>query len=460
LADPAAGADPRAFAWHALERIEAGEFSDAVVGKGLAGSRLAGRDRALATRLVYGTLAWQGYLDHVLAAFSSRPIAAIDPPVRTLLRLALFQICRLDRVPTFAAVNTAVSLCKHRHQRSAGFVNALLRRASTAWQDVPIPAAATDLAGHLAIRLSHPRWLVERWLLTYGADDTEALLAANNEVAPTIVRVNRLHGDRDALLSRWQAAGVSAATTPFSKLGIHLDGEADAERLPGYAEGHFAFQGEASQLVGELVGAIPGEHVLDLCAAPGGKACQLAETMENRGRVTAIDISPGGIERLRREALRLGVTNIDAVVADAATWQPADGTVYDRVLVDAPCTGFGTLRQHPEIRWRRSDADVARNAELQAQLLRRAALHVRPGGTVVYATCTLGREENEDVVRAVCADGLLQIAQIAPQQGECPSHMALVADDGCLRTFPHRHGLDGFFAARLLRSGTVGTLRR
>lgn len=449
MADRVGPADPRAFAWDALQQIEAGGFSDTIVGTGLDRVALQGPDRALATSLVYGTVTWQGFLDYILAGIARRPVAAIDPPVRTLLRLALFQICKLDRVPDFAVVHTAVELCKRRTRRGAGFVNAILRRAATEWRDVPLPSADRDPAGFLAVHYSHPRWLVERWLDAYGPAETEALLAANNLVAPTVVRVNRRHTDRAGLLARWQEAGIQGQRTKFSSDGVEVQGEAAATRLPGYGSGHFAFQGEASQLACALVGARPGERVLDLCAAPGGKACQLGDAMENRGEIVAVDASRLGIGRLEREAARQGLTLLHAEIGDATLWSPGSAPPFDRILVDAPCTGFGTLRQHPEIRWRRSPADVDANAKLQERILRNASRLLRPGGVLVYATCTIGALENDAVVRAVCADGALQLDPAGPHLAGAATRC--VDSDGFLRTLPHRDGLDGFFAARLLR---------
>ena len=457
MADALEQHDPRAFALAVLMRVEDGDFADAILGEGLTSSRMGPKDRALATRLVYGTLGWQGYLDHIIGAFSSRPVDRIDPQVRTLLRLALLQICRLDRVPGFAAVNTAVELCKRHDRRASGFVNALLRKASEHWEQVPMPDAQRDLAGHLAIAWSHPRWLVALWLRELGEEETRALLLANNADAPTAVRVNPLRTNRAALLERLHAAGVAAEATAYSPDGIRLEWGAASNTLAGFSDGEFSFQGEASQLVGRLVGTRPGERVLDLCAAPGGKSCHLAEQMENRGSVVAIDLSDDGIARLSAETKRLGLVGIEAIVGNALRWADPDGTGFDRVLVDAPCSGLGTLRQHPEIRWRRSPADLTRNAGLQAKLLRHAARMLRPGGILVYATCTIAAAENEDVVRDFCSDGGFRVT--AAQEHLDPTCSELVDQEGFLRTFPHKHELDGFFAARLMRVGAASSVR-
>lgn len=451
---PSAG-DARALAWEILQAVEAGAYADALLGHRLTRSGLAPRDQALVTRLVYGTLAWQSYLDHIIAAFSRRPPQALDAPVRVLLRMALFQTCLLTRVPDFAAVNTAVQLAKRfRGGAAAGLVNAVLRRATSEWPQVQLPAAADDPAGHLALRLSHPRWLVERWLARYGFADTEALLRADNEPAPTVLRVNRCKIERAQLLARLHDAGCAAEPTTYSPVGIRVEHAGPPEQISGYADGLFSLQGEASQLVGFLVAPRPGDRVLDACAAPGGKATHLAELMQDQGEIVALDPNAAGIRRVAHMGQRLGLSIVRTAVADALTWRPtADG--FDRVLVDAPCSGLGTLRQHPEVRWRRTPEDITGLATLQTQLLRHLADCVRPGGTLVYATCTLSAEENDDVLatfrRLQPAFGIDDPRPLLPEAA-----YALIDADGVLRTFPHRHGLDGFFAARLKRRETRG----
>jgi len=447
--------DARALAWEILQAVEAGGYADALLGHRLTQSGLATRDQALATRLVYGTLAWQGYLDHIIAAFSRRPPHELDAPIRILLRLALFQMCVLSKIPDFAAVNTAVQLSKSfRGGSVAGLVNAVLRRATTEWQQVTFPSPQDDPIGYLATRWSHPGWLVERWLARYGFDETEALLRANNEAAPTVLRANCCKTEPAELLARLRGAGCSADATTYSPFGICVEHAGPPERLAGYTEGLFSLQGEASQLVGLLVAPRPGQRVLDACAAPGGKTTHLAELMENRGEIVALDPSARGIERVARMSQRLGLSIVRAMVADAAEWRPAD-VLFDAVLVDAPCSGLGTLRQHPEVRWRRTPDDIAGLAALQQRLMLHLSEFVRPGGTLVYATCTLSAEENDDVLASFlhahadfCIDD--------PRSLLPDTVRSLIGTDGVLRTFPHRHGLDGFFAVRLKRRVTPG----
>jgi 16S rRNA (cytosine967-C5)-methyltransferase len=440
-----------------LVAVEHGAFADAELGRRAPAAALASRDRALATRLVYGTLAWQGYLDYLLAALG-RPAAALDVPIRCLVRLALFQVTRLARVPDFAAVDTAVELAK-RHRRGAarGLVNALLRRFLREHETIALPPR-DDLAGHLSVAHSHPPWLVARWLDEFGAAETEALLAANNEPAPTVLRVNRLRGTRDEALGRLAAAGVPARAAPRAPDAVVLEGGADPAALPGHADGLITPQGEASQLVVWLLGVAPGARVLDACAAPGGKATYIAERLRETGAVCAVDVNPRGVGAIRRTARRLGLTAIEAVCGDAAEVASRSPGAYDAVLLDAPCSGLGTLRQHPEIRWRRTPESVAAAAATQTRLLAAVAGAVRPGGILVYATCTLLRAENEEIVDGFLARRddftLVDAAPLLP-----PSARDCVDARGRLRTAPHRGGLDGFFAARLLRRGEFRMVR-
>jgi 16S rRNA (cytosine967-C5)-methyltransferase len=455
---------PRALAWDILRHVEEhGAYADALLGRQLGASGLSARDQALATQLVYGTLAWQGYLDHLIAAFSRRAPDLLDAPVRILLRLALFQMCRLTRVPPFAAVDTAVQLAKRfRGGAAAGLVNAVLRRAAAEWQQVQFPGPEDDVCGHLATRLSHPRWLVNQWLELYGFGDTQALLSANNDPAPTVLRANRRRIEPAQLLARLRHAGYAASPARYSPVGILIESGGSPDSIPGSADGLFAVQGEASQLVGFLVAPQAGDCVLDVCAAPGGKATHLAELMDDRGEIIAVDVNPRGIQRLQRTTRRLGLSIVKPVIADmtslpqAALTHPREKERgverFDSALLDAPCSGLGTLRQHPEVKWRRTPEDIARLATLQHALLRVAAADVRPGGVLVYATCTLTTAENDAQIAAFLRDRpAFSVDDARPLLPE--SARSLVGDDGILRTFPHRHGLDGFFAARLKRCG-------
>jgi 16S rRNA (cytosine967-C5)-methyltransferase len=443
--------DARAVAHEVLVRVETTEaFADVLLGHRLAAERLTPADRSLATRLVFGSLAWQGRLDHHLAPCLHMPVAALEPGVRAALRLGLYQLLFLDRVPAYAAVDASVRLAGRACGRgAAGLVNAVLRRAAAEEARATLPRPGS--LERLAVEWSHPSWLVERWAREFGRDELPALLAANNRRAPTALRTNRLRTTPERLAEELAAAGVATRRGAWSPDALLVErGGARVRRLAAYRAGRLAFQGEASQLVALLLDPARGARVLDACAAPGGKAMHAACLTGPEGRVVALDPRHGGLRRAAAEAARLGVTGVLPVVGDAR--RPPVSRALDAVLVDAPCSGLGTLRRHPEVRWRRRPEDIPRLAAVQQEILHGVAPLVRPGGVLVYAVCTLAREENEQVVekfqraepRFVVEDARAHLAASAA---------AAVTENGFLRTLPGRHGLDGFFAARL-RAGS------
>lgn len=434
-----------------LIAVEQGAFADAALGDALRAVRLAPRDRALATRLVYGTLAWQGQLDRAIVQGDRDP-AKLDVAVRALLRLALFQLVHLERVPDFAAVNTAVELSKEiKRGAVSGLVNALLRRFLRDGKRTESPPREADVAAYLAAAWSHPPWLVSRWLNELGGDETAALLEANNGAAPTVVRVNRRRADADKVMAALSGRGVGVRRGSYAPDAIIIEAGDDPMVLPRYRDGWFALQGEASQLIVTMLDPLPGMRVLDVCAAPGGKAAAAAERVGTGGRVVALDRNGAGLRLARRSAARLGLDNLFVVRADSCQAPLAAAWCAERVLVDAPCSGLGTLRQHPEIRWRRSAEDIEHLSALQRELLQQGASRVALGGLLVYSTCTISTAEND----AVVADFLAANANFSvddPRPSLSPAAQQLVGADHCLRTFPHRHGLDGFFAVRLKRN--------
>lgn len=444
-ADPLAA---RALALDVLMRVEeVGVHADVDLARALAVSGLDVRDRALVSRLVYGTLAWQGRLDWQLARLTDRNPATFDPRVRMVLRLGLYQLTLLDRVPPHAAVATSVDLAKRAVRAAGGLVNAVLRRAVREQTALPLPDPARDPIEHLAIAYSHPRWLVERWRRRFG-DDVRALLAADNEAAPTVLRAHP--GERDDLLARLAAAGIACEPGRFAPDAVRVEA-ADPHALAGWSEGAFSVQGEASQLVTCLLGPEPGMRVLDACAAPGGKAAHAAEIMQGRGTVVAVDHRHRGAATVARNARRLALDVVAPLVLDARVADRAFRSAsFDRVLVDAPCSGLGTLRAHPEIRWRRTSGDVARLAREQGRLLEAVTPLVRPGGVIVYSTCTLSEEENAGVVDAWLA-GHPELRRESAAEWLPPAAQSLVDEAGALLSLPHRDDLDGFYAVRVRR---------
>jgi 16S rRNA (cytosine967-C5)-methyltransferase len=422
-------------------------FADVLLAERLRAAGLGAADAALATRLVFGTLAWQGRLDHHLAALVTSPLARLEPAVHAALRLGLYQLLFLERVPAYAAVDSSVRLAGRARRVAAGLVNAVLRRAAVAGRDaLPLPDPAVDPLGRVAVEWSHPRWLVERWAREFEPDDLIRLLASDNARGPVAVRANLVHTTRDALAAELREIGAEVAPGNWASDALVVRrGAARLRGTPAWREGRFAFQGEASQLVAPLLDVTPGMRVLDACAAPGGKTAHAA-ALVGGGDVVALDVRLAGATRILREARRLGANAVRVLVGDAR--RPPLRGAFDAVLVDAPCSGLGTLRRHPEVRWRRRPEDVARLAVLQRQILDGVGPLVRPGGTLVYAVCTLVREENADLIRDFLASSP-RFAVDDLSRGVTGRLRSALTPDGFLRTLPHRDDLDGFFIARL-----------
>jgi 16S rRNA (cytosine967-C5)-methyltransferase len=403
------------------------------------------------TELLYGTLRWRGRLDAELKPYVRRPLK--DPLIGNLLRLALYQLLFLDRIPEYASVNDAVDFAKSRAgDKIGGFVNGVLRSFLREKRHLAKPSPKEVSPAVLAAYWSHPEWLVSRWLEYFGAEEIQPLLEANNNETPLVLRVNLMKGTRQELLERLQRAGIEASSTVHSPQGVTVHAAHLVPELPGFQQGLFQIQGEASQLVGYLLAPQPGERVLDACAAPGGKTTHLAELMKDRGEIIAADISEKSLEKMADNIARPGLKSIRTVQADVCEELPESITQpYDRILVDAPCSGLGTLRSHPEIKWNRSQTDINRLTRLQRRILTQTASHLKPGGVLVYSTCTLGREENEKVVEVFLSDHPEFV--LDPVAGYLPDPANEMVRGSYFLALPHLHNTDGFFAARMTRLG-------
>jgi 16S rRNA (cytosine967-C5)-methyltransferase len=446
IATDAAGLRTRRTALEVLVRVarERG-FADVLLGHRLAG--FGAPDRRLVTQMVLGTIAWQGRLDYELERVSARQLDTIAPEVLAVLRMALYQLRILTRVPPHAAVDTAVSLAREcGGDGAARFVNGILRNALR--RPVEPPARDRDEVAYLAVIHSHPRWLVEEFIEWFGVHNAEALLAANNQAAPNVLRLNFSRGTADELTARLEREGFDvAARGRFPEtivLGTAPLFDADALR-----DGICYPQAEASQLVARLLAPARDASVADCAAAPGGKSAHLAELIGPRGRVVALDLNYAGLKKTRGLAAHLGHRNVMVARADAANALPLRPESFDCVLLDAPCTGTGTMREHPEIRWRLAPGDFARMAELQTRMIEHAAALVRPGGRLVYSVCSLAPEEGIGVVGSFLARH--QEFAIEAPAALRESFAGLIDDHGYMQTRPDRGGLDGFFAARLMR---------
>jgi len=430
-----------------LVRVEQDRaFADIALEHALDRAKLDPRDAALCTEIVFGTLRWRRHLDWRLGPNLNRPLTKLDPWVRALLRLTAYQLLFLDRVPHWAAVDEAVSLArlKARKPGPAEFVNAVLRSLARATAPPPLPAAPAEALG---TRLSFPDWIASRWLSRYGAQEAEALMAAMNERPPVTIRANTLRTSREDLAARVRNDELAETRpTTLAPEGLVVE-RGQVGRWAAFTDGWCTIQDEASMLIARLLDPQPGELVADTCAAPGTKATHLAQLMGNRGKIIAMDPQAARLKLLGKAASRLGVGIIDAhvggVSALAGRWKGR----CDRVLVDAPCSNLGVLRRNPDVKWKRTEADLARLREKQRGILAAAASLVKPGGRLVYATCSLEPEENEAVV-----DPLL--AGDAGWQVETPADFPVSPDAvGFVRCLPHVHGTDGFTSIRLLKRG-------
>ena len=424
-------------------------YADILLDHSLKKGSLSSRDRALLTQLVYGALRWRGRIDWYLSQFLHRSLSGTNAYIRNLLRLTLYQLLFLDKVPDYAAVNEGVELAKrHGGARAGGLVNGVVRRILREKDKLPDPDPKDDAILYLSVRWSHPDWLVKKWLGYFGREETESLLKANNQESPLTLRANRLKGDRESLREKLRARGFNAAPAHWSPQGIQLKSAGAADQLPGFQAGLFQVQGEASQLIGYLVDPQPGERVLDACAAPGGKTTHLAELMGDNGELIVTDISVKGLEKLKQNVQRLGLTSVRPFAVDVSRGLTgALALPYDRILVDAPCSGLGTLRSHPEAKWQKDERDIRRLSKLQKKIVRRLSSYLKPGGILVYATCTLTREENEGVVEDFLDHERGFVLDNA--RDTLPREAKSMISGKYFLALPHKHNTDGFFAARM-----------
>jgi 16S rRNA (cytosine967-C5)-methyltransferase len=412
------------------------------------------RDRKLTAEIVHGTLRWRRTLDALIGSGATTGRVPTDSRVLTILRLSLYQILHLDRVPASAVVDDAVDLTRlAQRAQAAGFVNGLLRtllrrRQRLALPPRPSPGGDRQSAlAYLGITHSHPEWLVSRWLDRYGLESTEAWVQFNNATPPLTLRVNTLHATRDETQAWLAERGVKTTAARYAPSGLVVK-EAEDTGVLLETTARWVLQDEASQLISLMVGARPQDRVLDLCAAPGGKTTAMAVDMQDAGLLVACDVRPRRI-RLLRETLAAFGASVCRVVHVAREAPLPFGPAFDRVLVDAPCSGLGTVRRDPDLKWRRREADLAGLAAAQEVLLDRAAAIVAPGGRLVYATCSSEPDENDDD-----ADRFLRAhPEFTPAQAPDlpPSAAGLVDQRGVLRTLPHRDGLEAFYAAGFIR---------
>lgn len=445
-------AGAREVALEILTRVaERRSYSNLEVKHALEHTSLSAPDVGLVTELVYGTIQRRNTLEYVLARFVQGN-KKMQAWVRELLLLSLYQIRYLDRVPDRAAVHEAVEIAKRKgHQGIASLVNGVLRnvlRQPQVWHDFP-----SDQVSAIALQESHPEWLVKRWLKQFGEAETKLICQSNNLPPYPSVRVNTRKTTREELLQQIKSSDPEAEASLVSPYGIRLTG-GNAANTRWFQEGFCTIQDESSMLVAPALAVKPGQRVLDACAAPGGKTTHLAELMENTGEIVACDVHPHKEQLIRQTADRLGITIIKTLVADAMDLPDKVAGSFDRILLDAPCTGFGVIRRKPDLKWNKTEADIRQIAAIQGKLLERISSLLAPDGVLVYSTCTLEPEENQLLVEKFVADHPA-FALDPSLARDLPAAVTakLDATKGYIQLFPHHFHTDGFFIARLKRIG-------
>lgn len=419
-------------------------WADASLNAWIDRNGLTGAEAALCSRIVYGVMQNRLLLDFYIGAYCSQKPDHLQIPLPDILRIGAYQILFLKKIPDSAAVNESVNLAKLSGRgKASGLVNAVLRKISLNKAQLPeIPRR--DEVQYLSIRYSHPRWLVKRLLPALGREGTEAFLHGNNEVAPLTVQVNPLKTSVEALEEELGAAGIAARPHPWVPGCLELSGTGKPTALPAFQEGRFLIQDPAARLVSWIADPSPGDRVLDVCAAPGGKSFSMAFAMEDRGKILSCDLHANKLGRIQSGAARLGLTCIQTAAADGTEFRAEWANAFDAVLVDAPCSGLGIIRKKPDIRYKQLD-DLFAMPVIQAAILDNASAYVRPGGTLLYSTCTILQEENEQVTDAFLAEhpDFSRESFILPEP--------VGRTEGQVTLWPQIHGTDGFYICRMKR---------
>ena len=424
---------------------ESGAYANIALMEALRKTSLSEIDRKFVTELVYGAVKAGDTLDWMIQCYTSRPLRKMTPYVRALLRLGMFQLFFLDRIPPSAICNESTELAKkYGHAGTGNFINAVLRTAAREPEKAKAPK--NDVVNYLAIQFQHPEWLIRHWLEIFGRAETEKLCAFNNAPAVLSLRTNLLRIARDELLERLQSEGAEAVPSLWAPEGILCTAHAALDGMASLREGLFQVQDESSMQVAHVLDPQPGEFVIDMCSAPGGKSTHLAERMKNQGKILALDIHDAKLARVEDNAKRLGISIIKTKRMDARDAGNAYPGKADRVLLDAPCSGLGVLRRRPDARWRKSKENIGKLPELQSELLESASHAVKPGGVLVYSTCTIESAENENVVHSFLrSHGDFSLDATGTYLPLRP------IENDIVQFYPQRDGIDGFFIARLRR---------
>lgn len=449
----------RLIALEVLVKVEqSGAYSNIQLNKALHDASLSRQDAALATEIVYGTISRKLTIDYWLATFVSKGIHKLQPWVHQLLRLSMYQLLWLDRIPEHAVVNEAVNIAKKKgHQGISSMVNGVLRNVIR--QQNQLQLANINLQNDvetLSVRYSFPEWMVERWLDRYGVETTEHILKSSNAVPNSSIRVNTMKTSVTELIHQLAEIGIEAEPSPLAPAGINVTQGGHLASLEAFASGLFSLQDESSMLVAEVVAPKPGMTILDACAAPGGKSLHIGELMRGQGKLISNDLHEHKRQLIEAGAKRLGLSHIETLSGDAAKLAEAlPSSSFDAVLLDAPCSGLGVIKRKPEIKWTKQESDITAIAHIQEQLLSAMSRLVKPGGVLVYSTCTIAQEENEEQIAKFLENHeQFELDPSWPQSILQRLREQGIVDDnfnGQLQLLPQHANSDGFFIARLKR---------
>jgi 16S rRNA (cytosine967-C5)-methyltransferase len=443
---------PRLVALQILKEVNKdGKYANISLKENLRSRSLTRRDAAFITQLVYGTLEKQISIDYYLRKLAN--LKRVNPWIENILRMSAYQILYMDRVPDFAACNEAVKLCKaHKLFALKGFVNGTLRNLAQKKEELLHPDPELTFAENLSIRYSYPLWLVEKWIKDYGQVTTEEILKPVKTDYMTTIRVNKMKTSKEVLKKELLCRELEIEDGLHIEDALRISNGGDMEESSLFQKGCFTVQGESSMLVSHIVNPQPGETILDTCSAPGGKAIHMAELMKGRGKVIAWDIHSHRVELVERNCVRMGAEIVKPYLVDASVPNSAWNNKFDRVLIDAPCSGLGIVYKKPDIKLNISTKSLQELPKLQAKILSACSSYVKPGGVLVYSTCTINSDENEKIIDAFLADNFEFILEdVFPL---VPDTLHSAVQNKFIKLIPSRHGLDGFFIARMRRKNS------
>lgn len=426
-------------------------YSNIALKQGLEYSNLSRVDKALVTEIVNGTLKNLIKLDYILGQFVKMNISKLDKNVDNILRTGIYQIMYLDRIPDSAVCNEGSNLArKYSNEGAVKFVNGVLRNVSRNKENIQFPDKAKEPLQYLSVVYSHPLWIVEKWLGEFGFEFTEQLLNANNKVPNFTIRVNRLKTDKESLMKILEQEGIEYGEGLYNKEALYIKGTSAIENKSSFRQGLYQIQDESSILVGHVLDPKPGDFIIDICSAPGGKVTHAAELMDNKGKIIARDIYKHKLDLIQQSCKRLGISIVETEIFDAKELDRKFIGKADKVLLDAPCSGLGALRRKPDMKLKKTPDNFEELTKLQQQILSKAAEYVKPQGVLVYSTCTINKSENLKIVEVFLKSRedfyMEDLSEFLPENLESNTKTK-----GYVEIFPNIHGIDGFFIARLRR---------